>query len=80
MYANNIAKKQWSYMILELNSSYHYLMCRGGELGSLIFNLQLGSNSTLHGASLFMHPKPCQASKFPVAVLGLQVSFGTHTI
>ena len=26
MYANNLAKKQWSYMILELKSSYHYLM------------------------------------------------------
>ena len=54
--------------MLELNSSYHYLMCRGGELGSLIFNPQLGSNSSLHDASLLMHPKPCQVSKFPEAV------------
>ena len=73
------SKKQWSYMMLELNSSYHYLICRGGELGSLIFNLQLDSHSTLHDASLLMHPKSCQASKFPDAIIGLQVSFGTHT-
>ena len=66
--------------MLELNSSYHYLICRGGELGSLIFSPQLGSNLTLHDASLLMHPKLCQASKFPEAILGLQVSFGTHTI
>ena len=31
MYANNLAKKQWSYMILELKSSYHYLM---GDFGN----------------------------------------------
>ena len=31
MYANNLAKKQWSYMMLELRSSYHYLM---GDLGN----------------------------------------------
>ena len=52
--------------MLELKSSYHYPMGRGGELGSIIFNPQLGSHLTLHDASLLMHPKPCQASKFPV--------------
>ena len=54
----------------ELRSSFylaHYLICRGGEFGSVIFNPQLGFTSSLHDASLLMHPKPCQASKFPVA-------------
>ena len=58
--------------IKELRSSFylaHYLICRGGEFGSLIFNPQLGFNSTLHDASLLMHPKPCQASKFPVMLV-----------
>ena len=62
---------------MKLRSSFylaHYLICSGGEFGSLIFNPQLGFNSTLHDASLLMHPKPCQASKFPV-VLVLRLSF-----
>ena len=62
---------------MKLRSSFylaHYLICRGGEFGSLIFNPQLGFNSTLHDASLLMHPKPCQASKFPV-VLVWRLSF-----
>ena len=57
---------------MKLRSSFylaHYLICRGGEFGSLIFNPQLGFNSTLHNASLLMHPKPCQASKFPVTLV-----------
>ena len=55
---------------MKLRSSFylaHYLMCRGGEFGSLIFYPQLDFTSSLHDASLLMHPKPCQASKFPVA-------------
>jgi len=44
----------------------HYLICRGGEFGLLIFNPQLGFTSSLHDASLHMHSKPCQVSKFPV--------------
>ena len=55
--------------MLELKSSYHYPMGRGGELGSIIFNPQLGSHLTLHDASLLMHPKLCQASKFPAALV-----------
>ena len=55
--------------MLELKSSYHYPMGRGGELGSIIFNPQLGSHLTLHDASLLMHPKFCQASKFPAALV-----------
>src|SRR6185503_2525031 len=47
----------------------HYLICRGGEFGSLIFNPQLDFNSTLHDASLLMHPKSCQASKFLVMLV-----------
>ena len=61
----------------ELRSSFylaHYLICRGGEFGSLIFNPQLSFNSILHDASLLKHPKPCQASKFPV-VLVWRLSF-----
>src|SRR6185312_3718796 len=57
---------------MNLRSSFylaHYLICRGGEFGSLIFNPQLCFNSTLHDASLLMHPKLCQASKFPVTLV-----------
>src|SRR6185437_10966793 len=39
---------------MKLRSSFylaHYLICKGGEFGSLIFNPQLGFNSTLHDAS-----------------------------
>ena len=54
---------RWSFYLA------HYLICRGREFGSLIFNPQLCFNSTLHDASLLMHPKPCQASKFPVTLV-----------
>jgi len=55
---------------MNLRSSFylaHYLICRGGEFGSLIFYPQLDFTSSFHDACLLMHPKPCQASKFPVA-------------
>src|SRR6185312_8158378 len=67
---------------MKLRSSFylaHYLICRGGEFGPLILNPQLDFNSTLHDASLLMHPKPCQDSKFPVTALIFQV-FGTQTL
>ena len=38
MYANNLVKKQWSYMKLELKSSYHYLM---GDLGNECLSCEL---------------------------------------
>ena len=65
----------------KLRSSFylaHYLICREGEFGSLFFNPQLGFTSFLHDASLLMHLKPCQASKFPVTALIFYV-FGTQT-
>ena len=62
---------QRCYMMLELKSSYHYLT---GDLGNKCPRCELGF------FSLNLHLLGSQASKSPVAILGLQVSFGTHTI
>ena len=53
---------------MKLRSSFylaHYLICRGGEFGSLIFNPQLGFTSSLHDASLLMHPKTLSSLQIP---------------
>jgi len=58
-------------MMLELKSSYHHRM---GDLGNKYPRCEIGF------FSLNLHLLGSQASKSPEAILGLHVSFGTHTI
>ena len=58
-------------MMLELKSSYHYLM---GDLGNKYPRCELAF------FSLDLHLLGSQASKSPEAILEIHVSFGTHTI
>ena len=66
------SNEQWSYMILEMKSNYHYLM---GDLGNKYPSCELSFfGLNLHFNLWTKPPNP------PLAILGLQVSFGTHTI